>query len=81
MQGYPARYLLTNSLERAYQLFYLPKTKKGIRDSPNAAEDEYPDTRIMKRRFILHIGPTNSGKTHDALGTVKNSSTVLTSDH
>ena len=33
MQGI-RRYLLTNSLERAYQLFYLPKTiKKGIRES------------------------------------------------
>ena len=31
MQGI-RRYLLTNSLERAYQLFYIPKTiKKGIR--------------------------------------------------
>ena len=25
----------------------------------------------MKRRFILHIGPTNSGKTHDALERLK----------
>lgn len=30
-------------------------------------EDEYPDARKLKRRFILHVGPTNSGKTHDAL--------------
>ena len=27
----------------------------------------------MKRRFILHIGPTNSGKTHDALERLKSS--------
>ena len=25
----------------------------------------------MNRRFILHIGPTNSGKTHDALERLK----------
>lgn len=72
MQGI-RRYLLTNSLERAYQLFYIPKTiKKGIRESvKRRPEDEYPETRAMKRRFILHIGPTNSGKTHDALERLK----------
>ena len=72
MQGI-RRYLLTNSLERAYQLFYIPKTiKKGIRESvKRRPENEYPETRAMKRRFILHIGPTNSGKTHDALERLK----------
>lgn len=75
MQGI-RRYLLTNSLERAYELFYLPKTiKKGIRESvQRRPEDEYPFAREMKRRFILHIGPTNSGKTHDALERLKESS-------
>ena len=28
---------------------------------------EYPQARQMQRHFILHIGPTNSGKTHYAL--------------
>ncbi len=67
MQGV-RRYLLTNSLERAYQLFYVPKTiKRGIREAiQQKPEDEYPGAREMKRKFILHIGPTNSGKTHDA---------------
>lgn len=27
----------------------------------------YPEARAMHREFILHIGPTNSGKTHDAV--------------
>ena len=27
----------------------------------------YPRARRMKREFILHLGPTNSGKTHDAM--------------
>ncbi|MGN0371224.1 MAG: helicase-related protein [Enterocloster sp.] len=72
MQGI-RRYLLTNSLERAYQLFYIPKTiKKGIRESvQQKPELEYPGAREMKRRFILHVGPTNSGKTHDALERLK----------
>ena len=27
----------------------------------------YPVARSMERHFVLHIGPTNSGKTHDAM--------------
>ena len=27
----------------------------------------YPEARAMKRKFIFHAGPTNSGKTHKAL--------------
>ena len=75
MQGI-RRYLLTNSLERAYQLFYIPKTiQRGISASmEKRPEDEYPEARAMHRRFILHIGPTNSGKTHDALERLKQSS-------
>lgn len=72
MQGI-RRYLLSNSLERGYQLFYIPKTiQKGIRESiKQKPEEEYPQARLMKRKFILHVGPTNSGKTHDALERLK----------
>ena len=75
MQGI-RRYLLNNSLDMAYQLFYIPKTiQKGISSSmEKRPEDEYPEARAMKRKFILHIGPTNSGKTHDALARLKESS-------
>lgn len=34
-------------------------------------EHEFPEVLAMKRRFILHMGPTNSGKTHDALERLK----------
>jgi ATP-dependent RNA helicase SUPV3L1/SUV3 len=27
----------------------------------------FPDTRQMRRKFFLHVGPTNSGKTHSAI--------------
>lgn len=27
----------------------------------------YPAARCMRRHFIIHAGPTNSGKTHNAL--------------
>ena len=41
--------------------------------SPTAApKEEYPLARGMKRQFYLHVGPTNSGKTYDALERLKN---------
>ena len=44
--------------------------------SPTSApKDEYPMARAMKRRFILHVGPTNSGKTYEALERLKTAET------
>lgn len=34
----------------------------------------FPEARSHKRKFYLHIGPTNSGKTHDALEALKKAS-------
>jgi ATP-dependent RNA helicase SUPV3L1/SUV3 len=34
---------------------------------PENYADLYPEARKMKRHFILHVGPTNSGKTHQAV--------------
>ena len=34
-------------------------------------QDAYPEARRLARRFVLHIGPTNSGKTYDALQRLK----------
>lgn len=36
-----------------------------------APRDDYPMARAMKRHFILHVGPTNSGKTYQALERLK----------
>ena len=50
MQGI-RRYLLTNSLDRAYQLFYIPKTiKKGIRESVNQKPEVHPSCRSHQQR-------------------------------
>ena len=35
---------------------------------PEHYRDLYPLARAMHRRFILHIGPTNSGKTYEGVG-------------
>ena len=40
---------------------------------PDNYVDLYPATRRMKRHFILHIGPTNSGKTYHAMEAMKRS--------
>ena len=32
---------------------------------------EYKDTRLMKRKFYIHSGPTNSGKTYEAIEDLK----------
>lgn len=34
---------------------------------PENVIDLFPIARQMKRRFVLHLGPTNSGKTYDAV--------------
>lgn len=38
---------------------------------PSRPEMEFPDALAMKRHFVLHIGPTNSGKTFQALERLK----------
>ena len=38
-----------------------------LTEIPQNYVDLYPLARMMKRRFILHLGPTNSGKTYMAI--------------
>ena len=41
---------------------------------PKRYRDLYPRARAMHRRFILHVGPTNSGKTYDAMNRLRRAS-------
>ena len=34
---------------------------------PERMPDLFPSTRRMQRRFVIHVGPTNSGKTYSAV--------------
>ena len=44
----------------------------GIADTiPKHYPDLFPLARAMKRHFIIHIGPTNSGKTYEAIERLK----------
>lgn len=45
--------------------------KKVAELVPSRPEMEFPESLEMKRKFILHIGPTNSGKTYHALERLK----------
>lgn len=48
---------------------YIQNNLKGkiLELVPTRPEMEFPETLEMKRHFILHIGPTNSGKTFQSL--------------
>ena len=76
-----------NTLLRTSVKKELDRIKNSARSKRRRAEDlkrlllSYtPDSMIeqgsfLPRRFVLHSGPTNSGKTHDALEALKNAVT------
>ena len=45
----------------------LAQQEKVLTAIPERYRDLYPRARAMHRRFILHVGPTNSGKTYEAM--------------
>ena len=64
--SFPPAELLAHPLSYLYSVFYIPR---AIRSSLKLLvalnpRDEYPEARAMERRFILHIGGTNTGKTY-----------------
>ena len=46
-----------------------------LREIPDNVIDLYPGARKMRRHFVLHLGPTNSGKTYNALLACKEAET------
>ena len=45
----------------------LAQQEKVLTAIPKRYRDLYPRARTLKRHFTLHVGPTNSGKTFDAM--------------
>ena len=45
--------------------------KNIVSKIPEKIEDFFPVARKLHRRFVLHVGPTNSGKTHEAIEAMK----------
>ena len=65
-EDFPATQLLTEGLGAVWSVWYVPR---AIRTSLSLLialnpKDEYPEARAMHRRFILHLGGTNTGKTY-----------------
>lgn len=55
-----------NIVLREFGVWYIAR-KAPLRVTMGEPWDWYPKARFMRRRFIFHHGPTNSGKTHAAL--------------
>ena len=48
------------------------RVKRGLLDAiPRSYPELFPLARAMFRHFVLHIGPTNSGKSYDAIEALK----------
>ena len=65
-EGFPEGQLLTQGLGAVWSVWYVPR---AIRTSLSLLialnpKDEYPEARAMRRRFVLHLGGTNTGKTY-----------------
>lgn len=58
-----------------FDLFHTYRTQvlksKILQLVPSRPELEFPEAMDMNRRFVLHVGPTNSGKTFQALERLK----------
>lgn len=52
---------------------YLKLKQMVIETLPEEPRDYFPLARQLRRKFILHVGPTNSGKTYESLVRLKNS--------
>ncbi len=66
-KGFPIHMLLQENLQTIWAVWYVPQ---AIRTSLSALlaldpKDEYPEARAMRRRFVLHVGGTNTGKTYE----------------
>ena len=62
--------------DRALRDIFLEKRQSQLKQAilklvPLRPEMEFPEALAMNRHFVLHVGPTNSGKTFQALERLK----------
>ncbi|MCM1149735.1 MAG: helicase [Butyricicoccus sp.] len=65
-EDFPGQLLLSEGLGAVWSVWYVPqaiRTNLSLLIALNP-KDEYPEARKMHRRFILHLGGTNTGKTY-----------------
>ncbi|SFC52065.1 helicase-related protein [Clostridium uliginosum] len=64
---------LNQGLMTVLTKMHIPKliAKEFEEKFPSNHKDEYPAARSMKRRFYIHLGDTNTGKTYNAIERLK----------
>ncbi len=77
MEKFPVEELLQNSIGYVYSVFYVPLAIRTNLETLVALnpKDEYPKARAMVRRFTIHIGGTNTGKTYAGFQRLKAAAT------
>lgn len=63
---FPCHRLLRDPLGTVWSVWYVPqaiRTSLSLLTALNP-KDEYPQARAMHRRFVIHLGGTNTGKTY-----------------
>lgn len=64
--GFPCHRLLRDPLGTIWSVWYVPqaiRTSLSLLTALNP-KDEYPQARAIHRRFVIHLGGTNTGKTY-----------------
>lgn len=77
MDPFPFQQLLSRPLNYLYSVCYVPqaiRTSLQVLTALNP-KDEYPEARAMDRRFVLHLGGTNTGKTYAGFQRLKQAET------
>ena len=77
MENFPKAMLLCEGLSTVWSVWYVPQaiqTSLSLLIALNP-KDEYPEARAMHRRFVLHLGGTNTGKTYAGFQRLKNAQT------
>ena len=75
--GFPDALLLKEGLSTVWSVWYVPqaiRTSLSLLIALNP-KDEYPEARAMRRRFVLHLGGTNTGKTYSGFQRLKQAKT------
>lgn len=69
LPDFPSYKLLTSSLYQIYLVDCIPMMiRMQLGDLITVdPKDEYPMARMMERRFVIHVGGTNTGKTYQSL--------------
>ncbi len=76
-KDFPAAMLFKQGLSTVWSVWYVPqaiRTSLSLLIALNP-KDEYPEARATRRRFILHLGGTNTGKTYSGFQRLRRAKT------